>query len=101
MANDDGLVKVITVSNCHASIWNNVGGPNGHYFTCSFTRSYEADGETQYTTSFGAYDLGNVFAVGGQALTFMWNESRKLRAPKKKPTSKKSSRRRPFIFHFK
>jgi len=92
---DDGLVKVITSGNAHASIWKNEGGKHGHYFTCSFTRSYkDAEEETHYTTSFGAYDLAHVFSVGGQALTFMLAEARKLRPKPKTRSNTSRSRRR-------
>ncbi len=69
--------KIITVENVHVSIWKNEGGPTGIYHTASFSKSYEVDGETHYTTSFGGFDLSRLVTAAGMAITWMWTENRK------------------------
>lgn len=85
-------VKIFTVENCHASIWKNEGGASGIYHTASFSKSYEVDGETHYTTSFGGFDLSRLITVASMAITWMWTENRNRN--RKKTGSKKSQSRR-------
>jgi len=84
-------IKIFTVENVHASIWKNEGGTNGTYNTASFSKSYEVDGETHYTTSFGGFDLSRLITVASMAITWMWTENRK-RNRKTTGTTRKTSR---------
>ena len=79
----------IQEDNIQASIWKNEGGSNGHYFTVSLSKSYQRDGETQYTTSFGHFDLIRVARLSLMATEWITNQSRQ------KDGRKKKSSRRP------
>ena len=73
----------IQEDNIQASIWRNEGGSNGHYFTVSLSKSYQRDGETQYTTSFGHFDLIRVARLSLMATEWISKQSQQRRDKKK------------------
>ena len=73
----------IQEANIQASIWKNEGGSNGHYFTVSLTKSYQRDGETQYTTSFGHFDLIRVARLSLMATEWITKQSQQRKTKKK------------------
>ena len=80
----------ISEDNIHAAIWKNEGGGNSHYFTVSLSKSYESDGKTKYTSSFGHFDLIRVARLSLMATEWIAGENQKRN---KKKTS--SHKRRP------
>jgi len=75
--------------NITASIWKNDGGSRGTYYTFSLSKSYEKDGETKYTTSFGYFDGIRVARITLEAVE--WIAAQK---PKKDAASKQRSGKR-------
>lgn len=73
----------IQEDNIQASIWKNEGGTNGHYFTVSLSKSYQRDGETQYATSFGHFDLIRVARLSLMATEWITKQSRQKKDKKK------------------
>jgi hypothetical protein len=67
----------IQEDNIQASIWKNEGGSEGHYFTVSLTKSYQRDGETHYSTSFGHFDLIRVARLSLMATEWITKQGRK------------------------
>lgn len=55
-----------------AAIWKNQKSDGGHYYTVSFSRRYTQDGESQYTQSFGLYDLSHLTILVGKSIAYIW-----------------------------
>jgi len=57
-----------------AAIWRNKKSDGSHYYTVSFSRRYQDDGETKYTQSFGLYDLSHLTVLVGKSIAWIWRQ---------------------------
>ena len=59
---------------CQAAIWKNAKSDGGHYYTVSFSRRYQQDGDTKYTQSFGLHDLSHLVVLVGKSISYIWRQ---------------------------
>jgi len=59
---------------CQAAIWKNKKSDDSHYYTVSFSRRYQQDGDTKYTQSFGLHDLSHLVVLAGKSIAYVWKQ---------------------------
>ena len=70
-----------TEEKSQAAIWKNAKSDGSHYYTVSFSRRYQQDGDTKYTQSFGLHDLSHLVVLAGKSIAYIWKQVLKDRNP--------------------